>query len=304
MIFPSPEMNESEQGSLYQRIHRNINDLVNQSNQEGLESVTVFKDDNYIKTDYFLNSNGKKYLKVSTTKIEAILPIHSYNSDFIHISDEILNNNIKGCNKVHKYNTRNKTDYVHDPISLTFKEPILEWRNSDEWRWTMGSVIEQVGNIIEHLYGDCDHISESDYPRIVGNTTDDNQMMIYGEALSLLYAIKHCFIHNIMDNIISTFSDVDTDMSSPPPPVRFTNKEFKEMLPIINAKKEHTVHTCAICMEDIKVRTRICMTKCGHCFHSRCLRTWLVSKCQTPQCPCCRASLVDTETSEKSENSI
>ena len=86
MIFPSPEMNESEQGSLYQRIHRNINDLVNQSNQEGLESVTVFKNDNYIKTEYFLNSKGKEYLKVSTTKIEAILPIHSYNSDFIHIS--------------------------------------------------------------------------------------------------------------------------------------------------------------------------------------------------------------------------
>ena len=284
MIFPSPEMNESEQGSLYQRIHRNINDLVNQSNQEGLESVIVFKDDNYIKTDYFLNSKGKKYLKVSTTKIVAILPIHSYNSDFIHISDEILNNNIKGCNKVHKYNTRNKTDYVHDPISLTFKEPILEWRDSDEWRWTMGSVIEQVGNIIEHLYGDCDHISESDYPRIVGKTTDDNEMMIYGEALSLLYAIKHCFIHNIMDNIISTFSDVDTDMSSPPPPVRFTNKEFKEMLPIINAKKEHTVHTCAICMEDIKVRTRICMTKCGHCFHSKCISDWISKNMSCPEC--------------------
>ena len=293
MIFPSPEMNESEQGSLYQRIHRNINDLVNQSNQEGLESVTVFKDDNYIKTEYFLNSKGKEYLKVSTTKIEAILPIHSYNSDFIQISDEILNNNIKGCNKVHKYNTRNKTDYVHDPISLTFKEPILEWSDSDEWRWTMGSVIQKVSNIIEHLYGDCDHILESDYPRIVAKMTDNNEMMIYGEALSLLYAIKHYVIHNIMDNIISTFSDVNTDMSSPPPPVRFTNKEFKEILPIINAKKEHTIHTCAICMEDIKVRSRICMTKCGHCFHSRCLRTWLVSKCQTPQCPCCRESLID-----------
>ena len=80
--FPSPEMNQHEQDSLYQRIHRNINDLVNQSNQEGLKSVTLFKNDNYIKTEYFLNSGGKEYLKVSTKKIEAILPIHSYNSDF------------------------------------------------------------------------------------------------------------------------------------------------------------------------------------------------------------------------------
>ena len=293
MIFPSTEMNQDEQDTLFLRIQSDINDLVNQSNQEGLKSVTVFKDDNYIKTEYFLNSKGKEYLKVSTTKIEAILPIHSYNSDFIHISDEILNNNIKGCNKVHKYNTRTKNDYIQDPISLTLTQPIFEWSDSAEFRSSMGSVIEQVGNIIEHLYGDCDHILESDYPRIIANMTNNNEMMIYGEALSLLYAIKHYVIHNIMDNIISTFSDVHTDMSSPPPPVRFTSKEFKEILPIINAKKEHTIHTCAICMEDIKVRSRICMTKCGHCFHSRCLRTWLVSKCQTPQCPCCRESLID-----------
>ena len=60
---------------------------------------------------------------------------------------------------------------------------------------------------------------------------------------------------------------------------------------------------CPICYEDIG-DFDICITKCGHCFHSKCLRRWLVNKCQTPECPCCRASLVDTETSEKSENSM
>ena len=43
IYFPSPEMNQHEQDSLYEN-GGNINDLVNISmNQEGLKSVTLFK---------------------------------------------------------------------------------------------------------------------------------------------------------------------------------------------------------------------------------------------------------------------
>jgi len=293
-------MEETERNELLQKIERQIDDLVESSKKEGLDTFTLTKDNNYIETACFVNSEGKEYIKVSTKSVEAILPIHSYNSNFKEISDKILNNNINNCQKVHKYNTRNKNNYVKDPISLILTEPVDEWSDSDEFRRSMGSVIEQIGNILKHLYRDCDDISPDDYPQMIFNynyMVENNQLMLYGEASSLLYAAKNGYVHGLIDNILSLINEIPDDISSPPPPVRFTMKEFKEILPIINAKREHTIHTCAICMEDIKVRSRICMTKCGHCFHSRCLRRWLVNKCQTPQCPCCRECLLDETSS-------
>ena len=58
-------------------------------------------------------------------------------------------------------------------------------------------------------------------------------------------------------------------------------------------EQKNDEYPCVICMEEIKYGARISKTKCGHCFHSKCLRKWLVNNCNEPQCPCCRKNLIE-----------
>ena len=304
MQFPTLEMDESEQRQLLQKIERELDDLVQSSEKDVLNTITVTKDNKYIKSGHFLNNQGKSYIKASTEEVEVILPVHKYNSDFSQISEDILNNRVEQINVTHNYNTRKMKEYSTDPISITFTKPVTEWIETEEFHNSMNIIINYLGKILEHLYRGCDmNILSGESSNLVVNSNfmlENNQLMLYGEASSVLSAVKNNCINDLIDDILDMLNQIQEDMSEPPPPVRFTIKEFKEILPIINAKKEHTIHTCAICMEDIKVRSRICMTKCGHCFHSRCIRRWLVNKCQTPQCPCCRECLLDESSCEES----
>ena len=308
MQFPTPHMEETQREYMLQKIETNLNNLVKSSCQEGLDYILVKKNDKFIKSEFF-NNEGKPYIKASTEQIEVIFPVHRYNRNFVEISERIINNQISNTKhkRIHVYNTRNMNNYSTDPISITFTKSIEEWEDTNEFRNEIYQIISYMGKIIEHLYYDTLDLSPEEYPSLIVNTAymiENNKLMLFGEAKSVLYAFKNNFINELIENIITAVGEFNEDLSAPPPPVRLSIDKFNEILPITIAKKEHTVHTCAICMENVKVRSRICITKCGHCFHSRCLRRWLVNKCQTPECPCCRASLVDTETSEKSENSI
>ena len=292
MEFPTLEMNEHEQRQILQKIERELDDLVQSSKNDGQNPITVTKDTKYIKSEHFLNNKGKHYIKASTNEIEVILPVHKYNSNFSQISEDILNNRLGEINVTHNYNTRKMKEYSSDPISITFTKPVTEWFESEDFHNSMNTIISYLGKILGHLYHDCDtNISDEKIANIVVNSNfmiENSQLMLYGEASSILAAVKNNCISDLVDNILNMIHGVEEDMSEPPPPVRLSLAKFKEILPIINAKKEHTIHTCAICMEDIKVRSRICMTKCGHCFHSRCiilsclsrlrsLRGWIVS---------------------------
>jgi len=302
MEFPTLEMNEHEQRQILQKIERELDDLVQSSKNDGQNPITVTKDTKYIKSEHFLNNKGKHYIKASTNEIEVILPVHKYNSNFSQISEDILNNRLGEINVTHNYNTRKMKEYSSDPISITFTKPVTEWFESEDFHNSMNTIISYLGKILGHLYHDRDtNVSAEKIANIIVNSNfmiENSQLMLYGEASSILAAVKNNCISDLVDNILNMIHGVEEDMSEPPPPVRLSLAKFKEILPIINAKKEHTIHTCAICMEDIKVRSRICMTKCGHCFHSRCIKKWLVNKCQTPQCPCCRKSLSDESSNE------
>ena len=48
---------------------------------------------------------------------------------------------------------------------------------------------------------------------------------------------------------------------------------------------------CCICADVIKSRQHICITKCNHVFHKKCLKTWLTEKCPKPTCPMCRTDI-------------
>ncbi|XP_072514436.1 RING finger protein 122 [Salminus brasiliensis] len=50
--------------------------------------------------------------------------------------------------------------------------------------------------------------------------------------------------------------------------------------------KQLNIHgqTCAVCLEDFKIRDEIGMLPCQHGFHKRCLVKWLEVRCVCPMC--------------------
>ena len=42
--------------------------------------------------------------------------------------------------------------------------------------------------------------------------------------------------------------------------------------------------TCAICRSDLEQDQRICIGRCGHGFHAKCLKPWLKKRAVCPLC--------------------
>ena len=59
---------------------------------------------------------------------------------------------------------------------------------------------------------------------------------------------------------------------------------------------------CSICLEAYKPAETIACTKaCGHQFHSKCLRQWLLAH---DQCPMCRTEVIYTSTKRRTSLSV
>ena len=52
---------------------------------------------------------------------------------------------------------------------------------------------------------------------------------------------------------------------------------------------------CSICIERIKLKSRISITTCNHIFHYKCLSTWLYNNIMEPKCPNCQCNLINDE---------
>ena len=90
--------------------------------------------------------------------------------------------------------------------------------------------------------------------------------------------------------------------TTPPPqddfweavPVRLTTIEFEKQVDILSMshsnREKYGIEdtTCSICQEEIKCRQHFGILKCGHIYHKRCIKEWLVERCEQPTCPCCR----------------
>lgn len=57
------------------------------------------------------------------------------------------------------------------------------------------------------------------------------------------------------------------------------------------AEKEGEEINCPICQEEMKTNQHVFKTKCGHVFHQKCLKEWLVEKCERPTCPMCKTDV-------------
>jgi hypothetical protein len=55
--------------------------------------------------------------------------------------------------------------------------------------------------------------------------------------------------------------------------------------PFAVAQNYHNEQSCCICFEDFQAATEIKETLCMHIFHAKCLREWIKTKFEKPDCP-------------------
>jgi len=88
-------------------------------------------------------------------------------------------------------------------------------------------------------------------------------------------------------------------------PVRLTEKQFEEQVDIrrmskaIREKFSMDEPVCPICQEDINSRQHCAILTCGHIYHKKCIKEWLVDTCEQPTCPCCRKDVRASKPIEK-----
>ena len=79
-----------------------------------------------------------------------------------------------------------------------------------------------------------------------------------------------------------------------PVSIRMTVEEFDTQIETCNMTKtireKYNTHNsvCIICQDDINLKQKCSILKCGHIYHTKCIKTWLVETCEKPTCPCCR----------------
>lgn len=92
-------------------------------------------------------------------------------------------------------------------------------------------------------------------------------------------------------------------------PVRLTEKQFEEQVDIrrmskaIREKFSMEEPVCPICQEDINSRQHCAILTCGHIYHKKCIKEWLVDTCEQPTCPCCREDVRASNPVEKTATS-
>ena len=60
--------------------------------------------------------------------------------------------------------------------------------------------------------------------------------------------------------------------------------------PIVIKKKKKKTKECCICLLKIKATSTEKKLSCGHCFHTKCLKTWVE---YNSSCPLCRVAIED-----------
>ena len=56
-------------------------------------------------------------------------------------------------------------------------------------------------------------------------------------------------------------------------------------------KCKRVIDSCAICLNKIIESEFIRKLKCNHCYHKKCIDTWLKKNIENPNCPICRSKI-------------
>lgn len=292
---PIRSENESVEEWL-KRIELNLNSIIQSSNDQNRildRNLCGNTGHGEIVTERFKLENGLIFLKINTPEVNVVMPANHFNSKFDECFKDGECFNSSKLN-IHGYNTRCKNKYLNDYATVTINYSVNQWEESGFFE-NHDLVLNGIMTFLESFHPYIKNITDwdafEDIPVIIhtDHLAETGKMMFYTSPLGMARAIVTGAISDIITNIHSSFNSVNVSEE----PERMTMSQYNDLIGVRNATKEDTCHTCSICMEDIKQRSRISVTKCGHYFHSKCLKKWLVNKCSEPACPCCRAKLSD-----------
>tara|TARA_B100001093_G_C26700756_1_gene958957 strand:+ start:54 stop:974 length:921 start_codon:yes stop_codon:yes gene_type:complete len=250
----------------------------------------------------FSHNNDNKFLKITSSDFVISLPFTNYASEYRRINSlnkkrDLLSEYQILEEPMHSYNTRSQEKYMDNKIILEFSKPLHEW-NMDDFVNNFNEIINNIGYLTEAFYPDLRNylgrVNHERHPLFIHQQKliENDKLLLYGSASSLIRSLYSDEIEYLFNDIFDMISSMTDELSEPPPPERLTKKEFTDYIGVTRAIKKDCDEVCVICMDKIKYGARISKTKCGHCFHSRCLRKWLVNNCHEPQCPCCRKNLI------------
>tara|TARA_B100000941_G_C28282546_1_gene437275 strand:- start:128 stop:694 length:567 start_codon:yes stop_codon:yes gene_type:complete len=186
---------------------------------------------------------------------------------------------------MHKINTRSYKKYQTDIKLEIFT---LEWES-----------FENICSAVQYIFPDislyCKRLVENmNNVNIIMPSIDDYENNIEGIVLegSIVMITKMLIsgqIYNVMNQI---FDILDTrNTNEEPDETHLTREEYNKNIVTKRVTKKYLNTTCLICQENILKNQTMSLTKCGHAFHSGCLRNWLTKKCINPTCPTCRFNL-------------
>ena len=75
--------------------------------------------------------------------------------------------------------------------------------------------------------------------------------------------------------------------------IKYILKNSLKYSPIDKFRILKEAKICSICIERIKLKSRVSITSCNHIFHYDCLSTWLNKNILEPKCPNCNSNLID-----------
>ena len=101
----------------------------------------------------------------------------------------------------------------------------------------------------------------------------------------------------VTDEIIDELSRLDEDEPHFSP----ASPEHLESLQVLEYNTTDGEEFCSICLEKMKDKDKYIKTSCDHCFHERCLKSWLMID---NSCPVCRVRQEKEEVSPNADSYI
>ena len=196
-----------------------------------------------------------------------------------------FNNEEYNLVSMHNINTRSHKKY-NTYIKLEFFT--FEWES-----------FQNICSTVEYLFPDislyCKRLVENTnnvnifMPSIIDYQNNIEGIVLEGSIVMITKMLISGQIYNVMNEI---FDMIDTENTEEEPQeIHLTPEEYKKNIVSKRVTKKYLDTTCLICQENIEKNQTMSLTKCGHAFHSKCLRNWLTKKCISPTCPTCRVNL-------------
>jgi len=226
---------------------------------------------------YKMNRYDSEYKRQRYSQLGKKWEEHDFDNQ---IRDSLLDNNKY---KLHTYNTRSSEKYT-DTISIELLDNNLDTISYtvDELIWFMCLIYPDL----DKYYQRPNHIEN--YIDVHLLNDENRGTILKGGVSSIARMLITGSVFRILDEI-EDYNQPEEELEDVH--VTMTSVQYKSIIGTRKATIKDTHECCAICCDEIKHKTTVSETLCGHVYHSKCLRKWITKECRLPTCPTCRADL-------------